>query len=203
MFEHVIYSCAIAIFVGMVYHRVTGRDYSWIIILCAFAPDIDVAANTVLKNFGFTLLFEGHKIYHGAFHNIAIMVIFGIAFAFLVHPFGIKFFDALFFSMIGFAAHLFEDALAYKSAYMFLWPFSSKIMGIGLLPEILSEENYSYDFFRIANGEVLVIGLLLLLVAIIIRTYLDGPSWIRYYMPDILYEKFFRKYVVSSGMHER
>jgi len=193
IFEHIIYSCAIAIIVGMVYHRLTGRDHSWIIILCAWIPDIDVAANTVLNKFGFTLLFEGHKIYHGAFHTVGIMVIFGILMAFLLHPFGIKFFDALFFSIIGFVTHLFEDALVYQSGYMYLWPFSSKKLGLGLLPEMLSEENYFKNFLGMANLEVLIIGLLFLLVAIVIRTYLEGPSWIRWYMPDTVYVRFFEK----------
>jgi hypothetical protein len=185
--EHILYSTAIAILVGMLFYRFTGRDYSWIIILCAWAPDIDLIANTVLRKFGFTLLFEGHAISHGVFHNIAIMVIFGICVAFLLNPFGIRFFDALFFAIVGFGAHLFEDALVYKMGYPYLWPFSSKLLGIGLLPHIISEEKYVRNFFGIANTEVLIIGAVFLLVAIIIRTYAEGPSWIRWYMPDWLY----------------
>ena len=56
----------------------------------------------------------------------------------------------------------------------------------GLLPNRVSEENYFGDFFGIANTEVLIIGMVFLLVAIIIRTYGEGPSWIRWYMPDRL-----------------
>jgi hypothetical protein len=191
--EHIIYSSAIAILVGMLFYRFTGRDYSWIIILCAWIPDSDLIANRVLTSFGFTLLFEGHKISHGVFHNIALMVIFGIFVAFLLHPLGIRFVDSFFFSVIGFAAHLFEDALVYKVGYPFLWPFSSKALGIGLLPNIVSEENYFKDFFGIANTEVLIIGVLFLLVAIIIRTYGEGSTWIRWYMPDKVYGKLFGK----------
>jgi hypothetical protein len=191
--EHIIYSSAIAVLVGMLFFKYTGRDYSWIIILCAWAPDIDSIANRFLTRFGFTLLFEGQKISHGDFHNIAVMVIFGILVAFLLHPFGIKFFDSLFFSVIGFAAHLFEDALVYKVGYPYLWPFSSENLGIGLLPNLVSEENYFRDFFGIANTEVLIIGLVFLLVAIIIRTYVEGSAWIRWYMPDKVYVKLFGK----------
>jgi len=191
--EHIIYSTAIAILVGMLFFKYTGRDYSWIIILCAWAPDIDVIANPVLTRFGFTLLFEGHRISHGVFHNIAVMVIFGILVAFLLHPLGIRFFDALFFSIIGFGAHLVEDALVYKVGYPYLWPFSSQELGWGLLPNIVSEENYIRDFFGIANTEVLVIGFLAVLIAIIIRTYVEGPTWIRWYMPDKVYGKLFGK----------
>ncbi len=192
--EHIIYSAALAILVGMIFYRFTGRDSSWIIILCAWIPDIDLIANGVLNRFGFTLLFEGHKITHGVFHNIAMMVIFGILVAFLLNPFGIRFFDALFFAVIGFGAHLFEDALVYKAGYPYLWPFLSKDLGFGLLPNILTEENYFRDFFGIANTYVLIVGLVVLLGAIIIRTYAEGPAWIRWYMPEKVYVKLFGKY---------
>jgi membrane-bound metal-dependent hydrolase YbcI (DUF457 family) len=192
--EHIVYSAALAILVGMVFYKYTGRDSSWIIIICALAPDLDELANPVLRRFGIRLLLDGSSIQHGTFHNIGFMVIFGVVVAFLLHPTGIKFFDSLFFSMIGFGAHLFEDALVYKSGYMFLWPFSSQILGIGLLPNALNEENYVKDFFGIANTEVLIIGVLLFLVAFLIRTYSAGSlSWLKWYMPDTMYEKFFRK----------
>jgi membrane-bound metal-dependent hydrolase YbcI (DUF457 family) len=172
--EHIIYSAAIAIIAGMVFYRYTGRDPSWIIILCSWAPDIDMITNRVLTRFGFTLLFEGHRITHGDFHNIAAMIIFGIAVAFIVSPLGMKFFDSLVFGIIGFGAHLFEDALVYNPGYKFLWPLSSKVLGFGLLPNMISEENYFSNFFGIANTEVLVIGLMFLLIAIVIRTYFEG-----------------------------
>ena len=191
--EHILYSTAIAILVGMVFYRFTRRDSSWIIILCAWIPDIDLIANGVLNRLGFTLLFEGHRITHGVFHNIAIMVIFGILVAFLLHPFGIRFFDALFFAVIGFGTHLFEDALVYKVAYPFLWPISSEEMRGGFLLNFVSEENYVGDFFRIANTEVLIVGMVFLLVAIIIRTYSEGSTWIRWYMPEKVYVTLFGK----------
>ena len=173
--EHIIYSAALAILVGMVFYKYTGRDSSWIIILFAFVPDLDYIT--------------GH---HGTFHNIGVMVIFGIAMAFLLHPLGIKFFDSLFFSIIGFGAHLFEDALVYKVGYMFLWPLSSQILGIGLFPDILNEDYYTKDFFGIANTEVLIIGLVLLLTAFLIRTYYEGSlSWLRWYLPDRVYRAVF------------
>jgi hypothetical protein len=191
--EHFVYSAALAVLAGMLFYRFTGRDHSWIIILCAMAPDIDAIANRVLTRFGFTLLFEGHKITHGVFHNIAMMVIFGILLAFLLNPFGIRFFDAFFFAVIGFGAHLLEDALVYKVAYPFFWPFSSEVVGLGLLPNMVSEENYFRDFFGIANTYVLIVGLVVLLVAIIIRTYAEGPAWIRWYMPEKVYVKLFNR----------
>jgi len=191
--EHILYSTALAILVGMIFYKYTGRDSSWIIILCAWIPDIDLIANRVLTTFGFTLLFEGHRITHGVFHNIAIMVMFGILVAFVLHPFGIRFLDAFFFAVIGFGAHLFEDALVYEVGYPYLWPLSSKVLGFGLLPHMLNEENYMRDFLGIANTDVVIIGLVFLLVAIIIRTYTEGSTWIRWYMPEKVYVKLFRR----------
>jgi len=180
---------AIAILVGMLYYRWTGRDHSWIIIFCAWIPDFDLIAESFLNKFGFVVLFDGQPIHHGTFHTIAMMVIFAILMAFLLHPFGIRFVDSLFFATIGFGAHLFEDALVYKVGYMFFWPFSTKIWGLGLLPEMMNEEYYIKDFFRVANTEVLIIGLVFLIVAMIIRTYVEGSTWIRWYLPAGIYKK--------------
>ena len=173
--EHIFYSGAIAILIGMVFYTYTGRDSSWIIVLCAWAPDLD-----------FFLFF----LHHGTLHNIAFMIIFGIFLAFILTSFGIKFFDAFFFSVIGFGAHLLEDAMVFDVAYPFLWPFSTNNKGLELFPDVISSRgHYIASFFRIANTEILIIGLVFLLLAIIIRTYFEGPSWIRWYMPEKLYLK--------------
>jgi hypothetical protein len=187
--EHLFYSTAIALIVGMLYYKVTGRDHSWIIILCAWIPDFDIIAKSVLNKFGFVVLFEGQPIHHGTFHTIAMMVIFAIFIAFLLHPFGIRFIDSLFFAAVGFGAHLFEDALVYKVGYMYLWPFITENLGIGILPNIISEENYFRDFFWVANTEVLIIGILVLIAAMLIRTSVEGTSWIRFYLPESMYKK--------------
>jgi hypothetical protein len=187
--EHIIYSTAIAIIVGMLYYRYTGRDHSWIIILCAWIPDFDIIAKSALNKLGFVVLFDGQPIHHGTFHTVAMMVIFAILVAFLLHPFGIRFIDSLFFATIGFGAHLFEDALVYKVGYMYLWPFITENLGIGILPNIISEENYIRDFFRVANTEVLIIGILVLIAAMLIRTSVEGTSWIRFYLPESMYKK--------------
>jgi membrane-bound metal-dependent hydrolase YbcI (DUF457 family) len=176
--EHIFYSGASAILIGMIFYKYTGRDSSWIIVLCAWAPDLDLFLD------------------HGDFHNITFMIIFGIFMAFILKSFGIKFFDALFFSVIGFGAHLLEDAMVYDVAYPFLWPFSTNNHGLELFPEVISRRgDYIANFFRIANTEVLIAGLLFLMLAIIIRTYFEGPKWIRWYIPEKIYLKisgFFR-----------
>ena len=156
----------------MVFYKYTGRDFSWIIVLCAWAPDLDLFLD------------------HGAFHNITIMIIFGVILAVILQSFGILFVDAFFFSVIGFGVHLLEDAMVYDVAYPFLWPFSTNNHGLELFPGVISSRGYYIaNFFRIANTEILIAGLLFLLLAIIIRTYFEGPTWIRWYMPEKLYLK--------------
>jgi len=193
IFEHIIYSSALAILVGMVFYKFTGRDHSWIIIVCAWAPDIVGITIVILNNLGFTHFYRWYYIFNPILHTVAMMVIFGIIAACLLHPFGIRFFDALFFSLLGLGAHLFEDALVFKVGYPYLWPFSSQKLGIGLIPTIVSEETYIRDFLGIANTDVLIIGVVFFLLAILIRTWYEGFSWIRWYMPDKMYVKFFGK----------
>lgn len=189
--EHILYSGALALIVGMIALHCTGRDHSWIIVLCAWAPDIDLVAHPVLRRLGFTLLYEGHAITHGDFHNIAILLLFGIVMAFLLYPLGIRFLDAFIYAVIGFGAHLVEDALVFRVGYRFLWPFSSKVMGFGLLTAIQSEDSYIRDFFGIADTGVLILGLVVLGAAVIIRTAVEGRTWVRWYMPKRLYEALF------------
>jgi hypothetical protein len=185
--EHLVYTTAIAIIAGMLFFRYTGRDTTWIIILVSYVPDLDKIADRILTQAGFTVLFEGHTIHHGTFHNIAAMVIIAVIIAFLLHPFGIRFLDSFLFTIIGFGAHLFEDALVYPSHAMYLWPLYKEKMGLGWLPVNGFEESYNADFFHIANMEVLFIGLLLLIIAILIRSRFEGHGWVRHYLPECVY----------------
>jgi hypothetical protein len=189
--EHLIYSAAIAVIAGMLSFHYTSRDASWIIILCTYIPDLDKIIDPLLNSIGFTVLFEGHTIHHGTFHNVAAMLIFGMMIAFLLYPLGVRFFDAMIFTIIGFGAHLFEDALVYPSNYMYLWPFSREKIGLAWLPVGGSEENYTANLFHIANTEVLFIGIAFLLIAILVRTRVEGSGWIRWYLPENLYKKYF------------
>lgn len=191
--EHLVYNIAIAIIAGMIFFRFTGRDCSWIIILVTYVPDLDKIAHFILYDFGILLLYQGHTIHHGTFHTIAAMLIFGVIIAFLLHPFGIRFFDAFLFTIIGIGAHLFEDALVYPANYMYLWPLSDDKIGLAWLSSGLSEESYTSNFFHIANTEVLLIGLAFLAAAVLIRTRVEGPGWIRWYMPEGIYRKYFAR----------
>jgi hypothetical protein len=169
-FEHIIYSSSLAILIGMFFYRSTGRDSSWIIILCSWVPDLDHLVGL-----------------EGAIHNLGFLVIFTVLFSWFLLRFRIQLFDGIFFSAIGYGAHLVEDALAYPVGYRLLLPFSRVRVGFGVFPDVTSH-GYA-NFFGIANTEVLLTGLFILLLAIIIRTVVEGPSWIRWYMPDTFYLK--------------
>jgi hypothetical protein len=78
LIEHLIYSTALAIFIGMIHYRFFNRDYSWIIIVSAYVPDLDVISDSLLKKMGITVLIYGHTIVHGYFHNIAILTLYAI-----------------------------------------------------------------------------------------------------------------------------
>jgi hypothetical protein len=175
----------------MISYRLAGRDSSWIVILVTYVPDLDKISDAILNQVGFTVLFEAHTIHHGTFHNVAAMIIFGVIIAFLLVPFGIRFFDAFIFSIIGIGAHLFEDALVYPADYMYLWPFSRDKLGLAWLPVTGPEEAYNANFFHVANTEVLLIGLFILLLAVLVRTRVEGSGWIRWYLPGKVYRIFF------------
>jgi membrane-bound metal-dependent hydrolase YbcI (DUF457 family) len=169
--EHWIYSIAIAIIVGAIYHKYTGKDHSWIIIASAFAPDIDLFINYFFRNFGITLLINGNPIQHGNFHNLAIMLFFTFLTALLLQTIGLRFRESFLFASIGFMAHMFEDALIANPAYAFFWPLSAEKFGIGLFA-------YNRDLYGIANTQVLIVGLLLVIMLAIVRSKYEINDWI-------------------------
>lgn len=173
-FEHLVYSIAFAIIIGMIYFHITGRDYSWIIVVCAFIPDGDILAQKILNIYHIPLLIEKPGLPHGLFHTIVFMILFGIILAVLLHTLSIPFFDALFFSVTGIGVHLFEDALVYGNpGYAFLWPFSSETFGLGFFHIISPNGSYIRDFFGIGNTEVLAMGIILGIIAFFIRFFSD------------------------------
>jgi len=183
--EHFVYSAAIAVIAGMLFYHYTGRDSSWIIILLSLAPDIDYLA-TILYQLRIYIRIDGFVFYHGAFHTLAAMLVIGTIIAYVLYVFGIPFLDALIFSVIGFGAHLVEDALVYPAGYAYLWPVISARTGLGWLTVAFDEERYiaATDFFHIANTEVLLVGVVLLIFAVLIRTIVEADiSWVRWYMP--------------------
>ena len=167
--EHIIYSAALAVIIGMLFSRYTGRDPSWIIIAIAFVPDIDFALERLHV---WTRLDVPFEIHHGDLHNILFLIVFSVLFAGILRYFGFRFIDVLICSAIGIAAHFFEDLLVFNPAYAFLWPFTSKIFSLGILKGPL-------NFFGIANVTVLLVGIILLYGALLLRTRIEGTGWWR------------------------
>jgi membrane-bound metal-dependent hydrolase YbcI (DUF457 family) len=168
-FEHIIYSAALAVIVGMIFSRSTGRDPSWIIIAIAFIPDIDFALERIQGRIWLDFPFEIH---HGDLHNVLFLIVFSLLFAGVLRYFGIRFIDGLICSAIGIAAHFFEDFLVFDPAYAFLWPYTSKIFSLGILKGPL-------NLIGIANDTVLIIGMFLLGAALLVRTFIEGTGWWR------------------------
>ena len=171
--EHLIYSAALAVIAGMIFSRYTGRDPSWIIIILAFVPDIDLIPRILSylfrKSFPLT-------IHHGDFHNLLFLIVFSLVFAEVLSLFGIRFIDGFICSAIGITAHFFEDVLVFQPAYAFLWPLTTQVFGIGIMTE-------DPNFFGIANNTILFIGIILLAGAILVRTIVEGKNWLNNYLP--------------------
>jgi len=176
LIEHPVYSLAIAVIFGMVYRKHTGREMSWIIVLSAYAPDLDVVATyalSALNSLGITNFTEpcGCPLdLHGDFHNLSFLLLYAAIVAFLLNHWGFRFWDAFVFAGVGFGAHLIEDALVFKQAYPFFWPLTTRIFGIGVI-------EYQADFYGIADTTVLTLGLVFLLAAITLRTLYERKNW--------------------------
>ena len=170
LLEHLIYSTAIAIILGTLYRRYTGRDHAWLVVASAYLPDLDIIADDLLQRIGITVMVHGSPIRHGYFHNVAVMLAYASFAALLLHPVGVRLVDSFFFAAAGFGAHLFEDALVYKGGYAFFWPFSLQHYGIGAF-------EYTRDWYRVANTEVLVVGVIALLGALVFWWTLEKKGW--------------------------
>lgn len=173
LLEHLIYSAALALIVGIFFVRYTKRDPTWIIILMTVAPDVDYVVNKAM-------LFAGFKfpyiINHGDFHNLVGLTIFCLLGAIVFSRFGVKFGDALVCSVIGYLAHFVEDFIVYPPAYCYLYPFKYVDYGINLIPETAD--------LVIAGFEVLMIGVGVFSIALCIRMYADGGKLSMKYMTD-------------------
>ena len=133
LFEHLIYSTAIAIIAGMLWFKRTGRDPSWIIIASAFAPDFDIVAGELLKKLDLNILTNGSPIVHGDFHNIAFLLLFATAAALVLRVAGMRFVDSFLFAGIWVGAHKPKHVRLSCHGYRFLWPITKQRRGIGTI----------------------------------------------------------------------
>jgi membrane-bound metal-dependent hydrolase YbcI (DUF457 family) len=183
--EHLIYSAALAVIVGMIFSRLKGSDPSWIIIAVAFVPDIDLGLQELSVIPGITLPF---MVRHGDFHNILALIFFSVVIAAAASTARMWFSDAFVCAVIGIAAHFFEDALIADPAYRFFWPFSLQRYGIGIFTE-------TPDVLGIANSEVLLFGFILLSVALCIRTLVEGKGWWKVFLQGGMRKVRLRRFV--------
>ncbi len=172
LFEHLIYSTAFAIIAGMIHFKLTGRDYSWIIITNSFAPDIDIFGGYIFKQFDVGVLINGIPLKHGDFHNIAVLFIYAVVVGLLLKTIGMRLKDSLIFAAIGFGAHIFEDVLVFNQGYAFLWPLSAHIFGIGIV-------EYKPDLYGIANSEVLIVGVIIMMLCGTFRIMYEGKGGLK------------------------
>jgi hypothetical protein len=170
LLEHLVYSTAIAIVLGTLYRRYTGRDHAWLVVASAYVPDLDIVADGLLQRIGITVMVHGSPIRHGNFHNAAVMLAYAVFAALLLHPAGVRLVDSFFFAAAGFGAHLFEDALVYKGGYAFFWPLSNQHYGIGAF-------EYTRDWYGVANAEVLIVGVIALAGALVFWWVCEKKGW--------------------------
>jgi hypothetical protein len=133
LFEHLIYSTAIAIIAGMLWYKHTGRDPPWIIIASAFAPDFDIVAGELLKKLDLNILSNGSPIVHGDFHNIAFLLLFATAAALVLRLAGMRFVDSFLFAGIGEEAQGFREELIANSTFRSCRPIAKQRRGIGAI----------------------------------------------------------------------
>jgi hypothetical protein len=174
--EHIVYSTAIAVIVGLVAWKLNKPDYSWIIIATAYLPDTDVFFRVfywvVLKTLEFSQQWYYFFIHlHSLFHTFAVLIGFALLGSIIFIYFGIRPLEGFIYTAIGYGIHLFEDALVYNPGYPFLWPFYSGRLGWGILPA-------ARNWFGIANAETLIIGILILFCVISLRVLIQGTDWL-------------------------
>lgn len=171
-FEHIIYSAAIAIIVGLIFLRYTSRDQAWVIIPISLIPDID-HVNNIIWDWKWLPLPQKLVPFLsiGVLHNIlGALIIASLVIAVLL-LFKMKVTDAIIYTTIGLTAHMFEDYLVYPPAsYQFLYPLNSVKYGINLIPETAD--------LGFAGTQVLIVGLLFLAFAICLRYYLSSNGWL-------------------------
>jgi len=164
--EHLVYSLAISLVVGMIYQKYTGRDPSWIIIIGTIFPDVDY----ILWKADYHFFGDPTLIIHGTFHTFVALVIASVVVGYiLMKKVNLPFKHATGLFAIGMLAHFAEDMLVYEHAYAYLAPFTYNKQGLGLIWE-------TGDLFHMAGTEVLIPGLCFVAIAAMIRSSYD-ENW--------------------------
>jgi hypothetical protein len=169
--EHIVYSSAIALLVGLAAIRLHRRDYSWIIIVFAYAPDSDVllsAGNWVLSHFFHAGIRFPFQVLHSVLHTLPALIVFALFLGAIFTLFGIPFLTGFVYGSLAYGAHFFEDALVYSNpGYHFLWPIIPQEVGMAAFG------TYQLNFFGVADLQVLLVGIIFLLFALAVRIYYE------------------------------
>jgi membrane-bound metal-dependent hydrolase YbcI (DUF457 family) len=164
--EHVVFGISIAILAGTLTRRKGEGDYSWIIVVGAMAPDIDITVDLLrlrlpgLFSSGFLSL---PVPFHGSLHTIGFLLLVAVGTGLILSRTGIRFVTAAGFAGIGVGSHLLEDALvSAPPGYPYLCPLSQERF---MLPVFSGER----DWFGVANTASLTLAVCLVVVAGLIR----------------------------------
>jgi hypothetical protein len=171
--EHICFNLALAIIVALL---IDQRNAGWctvVIVVSGCMPDIDGFFSLIQSPPTFTHgIIPGMAFHFRYFHSIGMLLLYAVVVGgLLAYYHHLDFQIMALIAGIGFGAHLLEDVLVYNPASAVFWPVSSKEVGIGFF------SSYSRDFFSIADGEVLGIGILLLLLTVCASIHLKRTGW--------------------------
>jgi len=172
--EHLIYTAAIAIIIGMVLQHYKKPDISWVLIPMSAIPDIDYPISKFMTFIGFKY---PYIINHGDFHNlIGLFVISSLSVIYLNRKILGGWLLIGIMCVSGFAIHLFEDVLVYDHIYSVLYPITIKVYGWNLIPETGN--------LIIGGTNVFIVGFICVAIALLTRVALKGDDWIDGYYND-------------------
>ena len=172
--EHLLYSAAIAILVGMVLKHYKINDISWILVPMAAVPDIDYPISHLMTFVGLRYPYIWN---HGDFHNlIGMLVLPSIITIYLYRKKIGDFLLIWIMCTFGFALHLLEDMFVYDDIYSVLYPIKTNVYGWNIVPESGS--------LIIGGQGVFTVGFIFLAAVILIRVAFTGDDWIYGYQKD-------------------
>lgn len=164
----------------MFYIDKTDDHPVWLILLATLIPDADFVLQTLeiafekLSNITFSFQFS-----HGDFHTIFVCYVISVILGLIISSYSkIKFLDAAFCIMVGFMAHLVEDAIVYNPAYAFLSPFSNTTWNMAIIP---ATNDITIWGMQLGSTKVFIFGFLLVGMALVYRWLLQGNDWLYKY----------------------
>lgn len=162
--EHIIFGIGIAILAGAAGRWPEGRDRSWIVVVGAAAPDIDMTIDLLHWVMpGIIPLGLLPLPFHGWFHTLGFLALFAVGAGLILPRAGIGAATAALLAGIGFGSHLIEDALVDSlPGYPYLWPLSHERFVMPVFPG-------ERDLFGLANTESLAVALGFAAAAVLVR----------------------------------